>query len=79
MTTKEARITALELAAGPTESEEEATARSLQELPYDQLEKKAREILARHDAEGPGWEGENLELVQRVRKVIARRDEKVRP
>ena len=50
MTTKEARIEALERVAGTTaESEEEATARALQEMPIEELVLQVREIIAKYD------------------------------
>ena len=68
------RIEALELATGPTETEDETAARTLQEMPDDELERRAREILARRDPPATDDMSEGAVMERKVRTLMARRD-----
>ncbi len=68
------RIETLELATGPTETEDETWARTLQEMPYDELERRAREILARRDPPATDDMSEGAVMERKVRTLMARRD-----
>jgi hypothetical protein len=66
--TREARITALELATGPTDTDTEASA--LQWLSDEDIELKVREIVAKYDGAGEDAPAE----VQKARKLLANID-----
>jgi hypothetical protein len=74
MTTKEARIEALELATGPKETEAEAEARALREMPYEELEQNVKRILASREPPAAEDMSEDAVTERKVRKHMARRD-----
>ena len=73
MTTK-TRIEALELATGPTMSEDEARARALQDMPNDELEARVRSLLAARDPPAEDDLSPEAVLERNVRKLMARKD-----
>jgi dephospho-CoA kinase len=73
MTTK-ARIQALELRAGPKDTEAEAAARELREMPNDELTARVKEILANREPPAADDMSESAVLERKVRKLMARKD-----
>ncbi|HEY3420612.1 MAG TPA: hypothetical protein VGK23_08685 [Methanomassiliicoccales archaeon] len=73
MTTTEQRITALEIAVGPKETDADARARALQEMPDDELERQIREIVAKYDDVGEDAPPIILQARKSLSNVDARR------
>ena len=74
MTTTENRVKALEIATGSTVTDTEAEALALQQMPYEDLERKVREILANRDPPAADDMSEAATIERNVRKQMARRD-----
>ena len=68
------RIEALELATGPTMSEDEARALALQEMPFEELHREVKRILAEREPPAADDMSEFAMIERDVRKSIARRD-----
>ncbi len=72
MTTKESRIAALELATDGMAIDSETLV--LQQMPDEELERRVREILAKHDPPAADDMSEDAEIERRARKLMSRRD-----
>ena len=68
------RIEAMELATGPTMSEDEAVALALQQVPNDELEARIREIIAKTEPPAEDDHSEDAELYRKAVKGIANMD-----